>query len=303
MKHNTVYAWMDGETCFYIGIGTSNRPYNYTGRSVETKTARKIAVNKGTFQVKILLKNIDRDLACFVEKKLIKNIGRIDNNEGPLTNHTDGGDGFGEGKRVFSEKHKSKMRGKNNSFYGKKHSEELIRKQCRPVRTDKGYFLSVSEASRKLEIAKSTIRRRIKLANWPDYKYISLEEFDSKPEYIPVGRQKSLAQGNPKQVLTPKGVFRCAADAALVYGVSAGVIRGWCTNQKEKYNRFRYLKEIKGPQHVVKTEKPSKARPIIADKVKYGSSRDCSRKTGIAYSTISYRLKSDHWTEWYYIEE
>jgi len=79
----------DTEEVFYVGIGVKFRPHRTSGRS---KLWNRIVAKYG-FTVKIVHTLYDWEEAKSLEKKYIKEFGRIDNRSGVLANHTDGGDG------------------------------------------------------------------------------------------------------------------------------------------------------------------------------------------------------------------
>lgn len=79
-----VYAYLreDG-TPYYIGKGRNKRAYMpHNGIGLPNKE-----------RIKILHSDLDEDLAYAIEKALIKEYGRLDNNTGILRNRTDGGEG------------------------------------------------------------------------------------------------------------------------------------------------------------------------------------------------------------------
>lgn len=81
---------------FYIGKGKNDRCKNGLYDKHKSYKINKINAIKNEALNVIILKlyeNMTNKNACLKEIKLIKNIGRYDLNLGPLTNHTDGGDG------------------------------------------------------------------------------------------------------------------------------------------------------------------------------------------------------------------
>jgi hypothetical protein len=130
----------DNNEIFYIGIGlTDKRAYHikYRGKFWKDYTS------KYQYEVEITHQNIIWEEACVIEKYLISFYGRRDLGLGTLVNMTDGGDGLinpsieirnsiGEKhkNKKISQKHKdilsTKNAGKNNPFYGKKHSKKTI---------------------------------------------------------------------------------------------------------------------------------------------------------------------------------
>lgn len=154
---NVVYLHVKKGTnnVFYVGIGTNRR------RAYQTKSRNQHwqrVVSKYGYEVRIINQGLSREDACIVEKELISAFGRNDlNSEGQLVNKTDGGEGspgFIPSKsflkilsKTWGRKHTEEekdsiskslkrfykdnpeiLNGKNNSFYGKKHTKESIEK-------------------------------------------------------------------------------------------------------------------------------------------------------------------------------
>ena len=121
---------LDTNEVFYIGIGSNlKRAYNKNKRSKFWKHI----TNKVEYSVEIIAENLTKELACELEKLLIKEYGRIDLGLGQLVNMTDGGEGsLGtiphnkgiKGVYKHSKEVIEKMSGKNNPMYGVKHSDE-----------------------------------------------------------------------------------------------------------------------------------------------------------------------------------
>lgn len=113
-----VYVYLhrrkDTGEVFYVGIGTKRRPYDKGSRNQLWKDVEK---NHGR-TVHIIYEFPTIQQAQIVEIMLIEKYGRINNNNGCLTNLTRGGEGF-NGINVIGEK---------NPFYGKKHTKETLEK-------------------------------------------------------------------------------------------------------------------------------------------------------------------------------
>lgn len=128
---------LDTNEIFYIGIGVKDRPYCKWNRS---KWWNKV-VNKTKYEVEILYENLSWEDACELEMFLISLYGRKDLGLGTLVNMTNGGDGtYG---LIRSEESKEKMRGENNPFYGKKHSEEtrkIMSEYSKTLKGNKNHF-------------------------------------------------------------------------------------------------------------------------------------------------------------------
>jgi len=99
---------------FYIGKGSGKRCYNHITRMLEKRynpiKGNKISrIQKECLKDPIIIKfkdGLSHKDAYLLEEDMIKTIGRIDKNTGPLTNLTDGGDGVSN----VSDKTKQKLR-------------------------------------------------------------------------------------------------------------------------------------------------------------------------------------------------
>lgn len=114
---------------FYIGIGCTK---NYSrSKSVHRRNVLwKNIINKTSWYSEILMDNLTKAEACKKEIEFIQLYGRRELTTGELTNMTNGGEGSSghipsENTRNIMKK---RMIGKNNPFYGKKHSNETIKK-------------------------------------------------------------------------------------------------------------------------------------------------------------------------------
>jgi len=77
------------DTPFYVGKGTGGRAFSRCDRSAWWNNI----VKKHGFEVKFVCEHMSEEDSLWLEMKLIKAWGRLDLNEGPLINLTDGGDG------------------------------------------------------------------------------------------------------------------------------------------------------------------------------------------------------------------
>ena len=143
MNKYYVYMYMDPDNSpFYIGKGKGER-HRIGGHSVgQTMTARKIR-KIGTKNVRshFLHKGLTEEQAFYWEKYWIRYFGRIDNDTGQLTNHTDGGEGISgciftsEHKRKISESNKGKHCNDLGYWLGKERPEET---KCKISKTKLG---------------------------------------------------------------------------------------------------------------------------------------------------------------------
>lgn len=147
----------------YVGKGKNNRykKHLYIYNNNNTRFYSKISsiINNG-FEpiVEILFYNLsDETHSHTLEKNVIKRIGRIENN-GTLTNLTDGGEGISGFKHTdeFKERMSKMTSGENNPNYGKVPSQktrELISKGNTGLKRDKKIPMS-EDQKRKLSETK-----------------------------------------------------------------------------------------------------------------------------------------------------
>jgi hypothetical protein len=118
---------LDTNEIFYIGIGSNinyKRAHSFKDRNMFWKNI----INKSEYRVEIVLDDLTWEEACEKEKEFIALYGRRDLSKGSLCNLTNGGEGasgitFSEDRRKELSK---KYSGRQNPFYGKKHSKKTI---------------------------------------------------------------------------------------------------------------------------------------------------------------------------------
>jgi len=135
MNNYYTYAYLrEDRTPYYIGKGKKHRAFDRRKHTVFTPSKDRIL---------FLKQNLTEEQAINHEIYMISIFGRKDLMTGILHNKTNGGDGCSgynhteehkkyikqkQLKRWSTEEQKNKIRGKNNHFYGKTHSEETKRK-------------------------------------------------------------------------------------------------------------------------------------------------------------------------------
>ena len=142
---------LDKNTPFYIGKGTTHKTRkdfnNYYHRAFSKYNRNNIwkrITAKTDYTVEIIFESESEKEVFEKEKEFIKLYGRIDNKTGILSNLTDGGDGdsgkivsketreriskANKGRKYSKEVNAKKaLKGELNPFYGKQHTDEMIR--------------------------------------------------------------------------------------------------------------------------------------------------------------------------------
>lgn len=222
MNEFYVYALYDPRTNipFYVGKGKGRRCYDHNSENDKKPNPKKrelinaIQADGFILTVKFIEKDLEENEAFMVETAWIRNLGRMDENAGPLFNLTNGGEGTSGYKH--SEKTKQKMRERmtghivsketrqklsqvskgNKSWAGKTHSEETKRKQSAAL---KGRVLS-EEHKRNISKAKQNISRETKQKlSQAAKKRIMTEETKQKHRERMKGNQYSLGQIHSKE--------------------------------------------------------------------------------------------------------
>lgn len=135
---------------FYIGKGTTNRMYNHTLNDSNALLSKKLKDlnDKGIKPIIVkLIENLNNSTAHKIETSLIKSIGQLINNEGPLTNI------FSQ-KKTTDDLNLNELLKANNSFSYEKILNKLILHALNNSKT-------LREASTKLQISERTLYRKI----------------------------------------------------------------------------------------------------------------------------------------------
>lgn len=120
---------LDKNEPFYIGIG-NDESYRRSTIKANRNTYWKNIINKTSYRIEILLDDLTWQEACEKEIEFILLYGRKDLGTGCLVNMTSGGDGTPGIKRSqqYILKLSERQKGEKAHMFGKKHSEETIRK-------------------------------------------------------------------------------------------------------------------------------------------------------------------------------
>jgi hypothetical protein len=187
MENNyTVYKHINPNSgeCFYVGIGSPKRAFDFFNRSVLWK---RYTQKHGRPIVEIVKEKVGLSEAAAIERRLIKLYGRMNIGNGNLLNLTDGGDGtngFNHDKQTRIKMSLSKM--------GRKVPIEVVEKISN---TNKGQ--KRTEETKKL-IGQKSIGRRSKLVLnlQTGIFYSSIDEATSVVSHIKRDYLRKLINGN-----------------------------------------------------------------------------------------------------------
>jgi group I intron endonuclease len=211
---------LDKNEPFYIGIGSKENHNRAYIKSDRNNIWKKI-VSKSDYRVEILIDDLTWQEACEKEKEFIFLYGRINLNNGTLSNLTDGGDGvYGmvlskESKNKIGKANKGKLSGDKNPFYGKKHSDEF-----------------------KLKISKFR-KDNYSGENHPKYGKLISEETKNKISKSNIGKMAAGKHPRSKIILDLcTGIYYdYSGDAAKALNINKATLTGYlCGNRKNKTN-------------------------------------------------------------------
>ena len=181
---------LDNGQPFYIGKGKDDRAYKKTGRNEWWSNI----VNKHGYDILILDEHLEEEESLELEKHYISRLGRKDLGKGILVNMTDGGEGvsgriMSDGLKVrlseinkgksMSNEFKAKIskvtKGCNNPMFGKKHTEEALKKISDAAKGNKNCVGRIISDESRLKISigntgkdKRSYKNSVK---WEKYKH------------------------------------------------------------------------------------------------------------------------------------
>jgi hypothetical protein len=124
MEKKDFYVYLhklnDG-TVFYVGQGSKYRPHSPHSRNVRWNEI----TSNNSYIVEIVQKDLTEKESLDLEKELILKYGRLDNNNGSLINHNNGGIGLKGEDNYFYNKH---LYGNDNGNFGNKYSKNPLSK-------------------------------------------------------------------------------------------------------------------------------------------------------------------------------
>ena len=223
------YKTGESDIPFYIGKGNGRRAYEKTRQNKHWHSI----VDKYGYVVKILAEGLSQEESFWLETQLIGMFGRHDLGNGPLVNHTDGGEGISG--YTFSEDSKNKMSSvrKDKSYdeiYGPEKADEIKQKQSISWSSNKHYIFSTGNipwnAGTKKIVLKKTKEeisencRKSKTSNKNprfDHKIYHFVHKDGREDML---TRYSLAEKYPEEKLFTSGLGNILTGKTITY-------KGW----------------------------------------------------------------------------
>lgn len=262
----------------------------------------------------------DEELALLAEAELISLIGRADLKQGPLTNKTDGGDGslghlapkggdshsarpvIADGIRYSCLKDASialevepgaiSGRIKNGwiDYYyedeGQRPQEKnILGRYRKPVVVQGREFLSVSDASRELNIDVRMICKRIRYG-WGGYYYV--EDGQLERRTIWSNRKDKVA------VIINEKKFSTISEAVTEIGESTAMISKRCLSSN--YPNYRRL----DGKIIEKLNPPRNPEGVYAQSKYFESIAKASNFFNLTTGGITHRCKSANYPDWFF---
>lgn len=163
ISNNYVYQHrrLDTNEIFYVGIGKGMNFRRSRNKSTRNNLWKKI-VNKTEYKIEIVSENLTRKESIQIEQYLIKYYGRIDLNNGSLSNFTDGGDG---GQLNMSEKRKNQLsKQSKNRIWSEESRKKLSNSRLNKPLSEYQLF-KIREASLKRRGQKLSKETKLKMSN------------------------------------------------------------------------------------------------------------------------------------------
>lgn len=206
---------LDTNEIFYIGIGkTEKRAYS---KNYRNNWWNKI-IQKSTYNIEIIAKDLTWEDACDLEKLLISEYGRRDLGLGKLVNMTDGGDGAIN--VIYSEERRKniseRVSGKGNPMFGRisvmknnTHSKEAREKISKAKSGKNHHMFNKNHSDKsKQQISNTLIEKNIRCK-----KVINIETGEI---FRSIGFVANLI-GMPRTTLNDRLIGRVANDTPYKY--------------------------------------------------------------------------------------
>lgn len=260
----------------------------------------------------------NEDHALLAEKELIQLIGRFDLRNGPLTNRTDGGDGsLGHLALKGSDSHSARVVIADNIRYGclkdasenfeitpsalmsrirngwqgyyyedegqRRNIKKILGRYRKKVVVEGHEFISVSEASRKLELDVRMICKRINYG-WEGYYYT---------EQGQLPRKTIWGTRTDKVPVIIRGItYSTTAEAVKETGESTSKVSKRCLSS----NFPEYLR-IDG-KNLKKENPPKFPEEVLIESKKFKSLGEAAEFYDLSSGGVAYRCRSKNYPDW-----
>jgi len=177
----------------------------------------------------------------------------------------------------------SKKRKKSKHAFNDEHKIKII--------IDSKEYVSIYEATQKLNIDRSKIRSRLKSSHFKNYLFQD-EELNKKYNKF-VDIDPHLSKKEPVSI--NEKVYESITEASKDLNKPSDYIT-WRLNSKSYPNWFYLNKDVQ-----LKETGPIKVKSVSINGDSYDSIADAVRETGIDRQIMRYRLKSNNYPEYFYI--
>lgn len=230
---------LDTNEPFYVGIGSDSTYKRAKEKSRRNSIWNKI-VSKTAYNVIILFDNLTWEQACSLEKELIVSLGRIDNNNGSLSNLTNGGEGTLGIIKVFSNETRQKMSESakgNKSMLGRKFTDEHRRKLSE---SHKGFKVS-DETKAKISASSKGNKYRLGYKMTDEHKNAIHSAWRGKKHSEETLRKIKEKSGIKIIEINTGKIYSSIKDLSVTLGISRFQIKYNMGTEKFGLKKYKYV--------------------------------------------------------------
>ena len=245
---------LDTNTPFYIGIGNVDNFRRSRSKSGRNKYWKNI-VNKYGYDIEIIFEHSDYEVVKEKEIEFISLYGRSDLGLGSLCNNTNGGEGSlnrivsditkekikqTQIGKVISQEHRDKISiangGVNNSFYGKKHSEES-KSKISLSRKESNYWIGKKHSEETKKKMRDSNKKTM----------LGKKHSEETKEKMSISRSGINSKSNKKYINTiTKEIYYSGIYASKCIGVSYSHFKNMISGRRENVINLTLLSDYKG---------------------------------------------------------